>query len=649
LESYGKALKEFEASANKIEMARVHSLIGNVYYSQDNYDAALDSYRSGLALRVEMDDKSGQGDILAGIGATLLKQQNYSEALDSYQRALELFNAVGNKERIADVLTRLSEAFLWEGDYVKALSAAENAASLARQLDSVNVLWYALMLSGKAHRGLDHATEAYQAFTNSISIVESLRSRPASIEGSERSSHLPYLAAMDLLVEQNRAGEAFDYAERAKVQALSELLRSSNAKTKKGLTAAEIAEEQRLAGQAASFELQLDREGQLRTSNEIRRRTLRDRLSLTRAAYADFREKLFVAHPRLKIERGELAPLQIDEIRSLLIDPQTALIEYTITEKNAYLFVLTVDSSRTKNSRAKRNAPISLKIYPLNVRNQELALRVRELEQLLATRSDDYSRAARELYDLLLKPAGDQLVLKTKMIVVPDGVLWRLPFEALQPTEDHFVADQMQVSYAPSLSALRDMWKPTATRRTNAQLSAFAMPTFTQQFNQRLELAYTGRKLETNEQQGEEVRSVSNVYGTNRSQVFTGTDASEERFKTEATRAGILHVAVPALLDDTSAMSSFIGLAGHADKNSDGFLQAREIMNMQTSAQLVVLSGAQSSGNYAGGATLGWAWSWFVAGSPTTMLTRWEVKSPALTQLLTQFYSQQRSDPRITR
>jgi CHAT domain-containing protein len=31
------------------------------------------------------------------------------------------------------------------------------------------------------------------------------------------------------------------------------------------------------------------------------------------------------------------------------------------------------------------------------------------------------------------------------------------------------------------------------------------------------------------------------------------------------------------------------------------------------------------------------------------MLTRWEVKSPALTQLLTQFYSQQRSDPRITR
>ncbi len=648
LEYYGKALAEFEATANKIETARVHSLIGNVYYSQGNYVSALESYRKGLALRVEMEDKSGQGDILAGIGAALLKQGNYSEALDSYQQALELFNAVGNKERIADTLTRLSEAFLFQGEYSKALSAAENAASLARQLDSVDVLWYAVMLSGKAHRGLDHLPEATQAFADSISIVESLRSRPASIEGSGRSSHLPYLAALDLLVDQNRAGQAFDYAERAKVQALSELLRTSNAKTKKGLTPAEVTEEQRLAGEAASFELQLDREGQLRNSNDARRAKLRDRLSQTRAAFAEFREKLFTAHPHLKIERGELAPLQIEEIRSLLNDSQTALVEYTITENNSYLFVLTSDSSRAKNLRAKRSGPLSLKIYPLNVKNDELALRVREFEQRLASRSEDYSRSARELYDLLLKPAGDQLVLKTKLIVVPDGVLWRLPFEALQPADDHFVVDQMQVSYAPSFSALRDMRKATVTPRRNLQLEAFSMPVLTAQIKQRLELAYANRKFETTPQQEDEVRSIAGAYGNTRSQIFAGTAATEERVRTELSNAGILHFAAPALLDDTSAMSSFVSLAAGAD-NTDGVLQSREIMNLQTTAQLVVLSGAQSSGNYAGGAALGWSWSWFVAGSPTTMLTRWEVKSPALSQLMTQFYTQQRPDPRTMR
>jgi CHAT domain-containing protein len=429
---------------------------------------------------------------------------------------------------------------------------------------------------------------------------------------------------------------------------LSELLRTSNAKTKKGLTPAEIAEEQRLAGDAASFELQLDREGQLRTSNETRRAKLRDQLSQTRAAYADFRERLFAAHPRLKIERGELTPLKIDDIHSLLKDPQTALLEYTITESNSYLFVLTAGTSRTNTSRARRNPPISLKIYPLNVRNEELGLRVRALEQLLASRSEDYSRSARELYDLLLKPAGDQLVLKTKLIVVPDGVLWRLPFEALQPAEDHYVADQMQVSYAPSLSALRDMWKPRATRRGNTQLSAFSSPIFTRQFKQRLELAYTDRKFEITQQQDDEIRSVANAYGNPKSQLLTGTAATEERFRLEAARASVLHFAAPALLDDMSAMSSFVGL-GASDNGPDGFLQAREIMNLQTRAQLVVLSAAQSNGNYAGGATLGWAWSWFVAGSPTTMLTRWDVKSPALTQLLTQFYIEQRSDPRSPR
>lgn len=255
---------------------------------------------------------------------------------------------------------------------------------------------------------------------------------------------------------------------------MSELLRSSNSKTNKGLSPEELSEERRLAGEAASFELQLDREGQLRTSNETRRSRLRDRLTQTRAAYAEFRQKLFTAHPRLKMERGELAPLQLTEIRALLSDSQTALLEYAITEKNTYLFVLTADSNRTK----KTNAPISLRIYPLNVRNDELALRVRQLERQLSSRADDYHRSSRELYDLLLKPAGDQLVLKTKLIVIPDGVLWRLPFEALQSVEDHYVVDQMQVSYAPSLSALRDMRKPLPLRPANSNLLAFATPLF---------------------------------------------------------------------------------------------------------------------------------------------------------------------------
>ena len=75
---------------------------------------------------------------------------------------------------------------------------------------------------------------------------------------------------------------------------------------------------------------------------------LRNRLRKARAAYADFRQKVFSANPALKIGRGDLAPLKLDDIRSLITDTSTALVEFTITENNTYLFVLTADKAPQK-------------------------------------------------------------------------------------------------------------------------------------------------------------------------------------------------------------------------------------------------------------------------------------------------------------
>ncbi|HEX6731710.1 MAG TPA: tetratricopeptide repeat protein, partial [Pyrinomonadaceae bacterium] len=464
LDYYSKALKEFEASSNKIEIARVLSLIGNVHYRQGHFDLSLLAYRQALSLREEMDDKSGQGDILAGIGSTLLRQKNYSEALDSFHKALGLFDSVGNKERIAEVLTRISETFLLQNDFVKALSAAENAVAIATKQDNRDTLWYAQTLAGKAHSKLEHSEQAYQSFTSAISLVESLRFQPSVIAGRDHNSSLPYLSAIDFLIDQHRPSEAFHYAERAKVQMLIDLLKNSNAVPQKGLSADKRLEEQRLTGQIVSLEIQLERESEQRNWSETRRLDLNGRLRRAREAYAEFRKRLFSANPGLKVVRGELAPLKLDEIGLLISDTSTALLEYTITENNTYLFVLTADMAPAKTAQKRRAAEINLKVYPLEIRHDALASRIRDLEQLIAERADNFHDAARELYDLLIKPAEDQIGLKTKLVIVPDGALWRLPFEALQPVENHYVADNMQVSYVPSLSVLREM---RSLRRAN--------------------------------------------------------------------------------------------------------------------------------------------------------------------------------------
>ena len=85
-------------------------------------------------------------------------------------------------------------------------------------------------------------------------------------------------------------------------------------------------------------------------------------------------------------------------------------------------------------------------------------------------------------------------------------------------------------------------------------------------------------------------------------------------------------------------MSSFIGLAAGNANQDDGFLQAREIVNLQTTAQLVVLSSAQTP-TYLQGLTIpSESWSWFVAGSPLILINRWEIESTARAKLLSRFY-----------
>ena len=645
LEYYTKALKEFEATANKIEMARVLTLIGNVYYTQGQYDSSLTVYQQALALREEMDDKSGQGDVLSGIGSTFLRQKNYSEALDHFEKSLGLFNSVRNQEKTADVLTRISDAFLLQNDYAKALSAAESAVAIATQLGNKELLWYARMLSGKAHWKLDHESEAYQAFTSSIATVESLRTEASIVAAGDHNRSLPYLSAIDFLMSVRRPSEAFHYAERAKIQFLIDLLKNGNAVPQKGLSVDQRREEQRLLGEVASLEIQLERDGERRAPSDARRTDLRDRLRQARAAYADFRQKMFSANPGLKIARGELAPLKLDDVPSLITDTSTALLEYTITENNTYLFVLTADRTATKTRQRKRPIEINLKVYPLEIKHHELASRVRQFNELLTSRAGNFHELARELYDLLVKPAEDQIGLKTKLVIVPDGLLWRLPFEALQPSEDHYVVDHSQVSYAPSLSALREMRQQRLPAGRLNFLLAYANPELSNNFMTRFELAHGGIELEPSVEHEQVITRIATAYGPATSRLFTGSQASEERIKSGPSRAKIMYFAGPAILDDTSPMSSFIALSS-TTAQQDGFLQTREIMDLQSTADLVVAPAAQHSAGFSGNAAVGFSWSWFVTGTRTTLLSRWQVDSSAL---LTRFYSSIKPADRVSR
>ncbi len=79
--------------------------------------------------------------------------------------------------------------------------------------------------------------------------------------------------------------------------------------------------------------------------------------------------------------------------------------------------------------------------------------------QKVAERDLTIKQPARQLYDLLIKPAEAQLRRVRKLCIVPDGALWNVPFQALHQGERGYLLEQYAVFYAPSLSVLREMGK----------------------------------------------------------------------------------------------------------------------------------------------------------------------------------------------
>src|ERR1044071_1703082 len=161
-------------------------------------------------------------------------------------------------------------------------------------------------------------------------------------------------------------------------------------------------------------------------------------------------------------------PITAAEAAALLPDPATAIVEFVVAEDKSFLIVLTADRKNTAS-------PLKIALYSLKITSKQLSERVNEFRRMLAERDLNYQESARQLYDLLLKPAEEQLRGKKTLCLVPDQALWELPFQALQPRTGVHLIEDHTIFYTPSLSVLREVTKQrrAATRKT---LLAFGNP-----------------------------------------------------------------------------------------------------------------------------------------------------------------------------
>lgn len=678
LEFNEEALEIFEQINQSERIALTLNNIGNTYLRQNDFTVAEDYFRRGLALREKIGDRDGIARSNFKLGELKIAQASYAAALpflkravelreteakdpanlaaalsltgdvyfrqndlpkakDFYERALTLADSVGDQETTAAILVSAARFNLANGERDAAAAKISRAIEIAAALNLRETLWEAQTLAGEIWLARNDKTQARQSFEAAIKTIEESR---LLIAGGERerqqffeSKIKPYHALIELLIGEKKNEAAFAFAERAKARVLLDVLQTGRAQLNKAMTAPEQEQEAKLRNRIYAANNQLQNEAAKEKPDAARIADLQKNLAQARTALDSFTTLLYIAHPELKIQRGETSVADLNGLDKIFATADSALLEYVVTENRAFVFVL-----------APVKKKMTLEAFPIEIKRGDLSKAIENFRGKIARRDLRFGDDAKKLFNLLLAPVARQIGSLPRLVIAPDGALWELPFQALIDNQNKYLVETAAVSYAPSLSVLAEIAGKKNKQFAETNFLGFGNPsraakTISEEKISRPVLM--GDNFADLPEAKKQVEELSKLYGANRSLIFTGARATETEFKQQAGKYKILHLATHGILDDASPLYSYILLAdGGASGEEDGRLEARELMRMNLSANLVVLSACETGRGRigAGEGLIGLSWAFFVAGSPTTVASLWKVESVGTTELMLNFY-----------
>jgi CHAT domain-containing protein/tetratricopeptide (TPR) repeat protein len=256
---------------------------------------------------------------------------------------------------------------------------------------------------------------------------------------------------------------------------------------------------------------------------------------------------------------------------------------------------------------------------------------------------------ARRLGDAAVSPIVARLPAHvTKLVIVADGVVHRVPFEALRTSDGRWLMERFAVTSVPSATTLVRLMGNAAARAQTAEpmLVAFGDPAYERAARPtagaggdgelRVSFASAGA-LTRLPYSAREVRSIARYFP--RADIRLGRDATEASLHAAGLgRASVLHFATHALVDDQVTWRSALALAPGA--GYDGFVTGSEIAALSLNAELVVLSGCRTAQGalVVGEGVQGLTAPLLEAGARSVLATRWPVGDREASAMVVSFY-----------
>jgi CHAT domain-containing protein/Tfp pilus assembly protein PilF len=655
------------------DVATSYNNLGGAYDDKGDYSRAISYFKKALAIRLKAlgSVHPDVANSYNNLGGAYDDKGDYSKAISYFEKALAIdLKALGPVHPdVATSYNNLGAAYHSKGDYDRAISCFEKALAIIKKTASRQLAIGTASNIGLLYMKKKQYVKAKACFQDGIEVIEKARLEMGAGKSEFMGRNIGiYLHALQNCVLMGDSAGAFQMAEMLKERGFLDRLSLSAALNSEGIEAKDRVKGIELAQGIESITLSLQAEFNKPESKQDKNRiiALSSDLEAKEKEFTSLEQRLMHNERYRNLRRPSVATLKDAQA---LCDEGTAILKYVIWEgtdkqKQSYCLVI------TKNG---------IKIIEL-ARDFAYSKTVGELRKaIINKKGGDIDQKSSLLYARLIEPLEGSLKGIKRLIIVPDGALAFLPFDALMKKGAvKYLGDDYVISLNPSVSVIMLVKKRNFSPKRN-QFLAFGGAYYSKKLSENRGLREgiatfdTSEKLKLYYARRSEIEGARNYYQTlglnwpylpgtleevntiesrvfdrKSAMVIRGSEATEVKVKQLSKSKAlenyrIVHFACHGYYDQNYPSFSsviFSEVSGLVKSPEDGYLSVEEAALLNFNADIVNLSACETGlGKIVqGDGVIGLTRAFNVAGANRVGVTLWTVDDKATMKFMIAVY-----------
>jgi len=683
-------------------------LLGNICHASGQRHKALENYERACELARTIGDQKSESANFSSIGRVCFGYGKYDDALKNYQRALELQNRIGTPtksiraliawtymeknelDKAEETLNEMTAAVpvdkvegfaeemslnwafgklrLMKGEFEDAKIKYNKLLDLAGKSGDINASFTAYTGLGKVYEGLEDYEKAEEYYEKGMKLTEEIRSGllpserkdffEVRVNGFDRSE--PAKGLTRVRMKLNQAAGSIDSSEVTRARAFSDNISLRSETGYSGVPKEILQKEDELVTKVAAFKKELQK-------------TEKDKFS---EKHENLTKQIQGAEQEMKVFVGMLWD-KYKAYASVKYPRPVTLKESSLRpEECVIVFDISDEGVGVKLIKGKEIGETAYKKWRLSDLEKDVKRFRQSFEQANLENFD--AALAEALYKNLLLRVLVDVPEGTPLVIIPDGILAVLPFEALvvsgKPTWKEegngpypegltYLGSVYPISYYQSITAMTLARTLRSKEKTGAKTLVIADPVF-EPDDARFENVSAKEKQKTLTSLPGKLMSIKDQTGITFPRLSKTAELAESLKKLNPGKTDTLtgmQAKKSVLFDQTLAGYASIVFATHGyfgtdipgirepiltmtlvdqPKDQDGFLRMTEVMGMKLNADVVALTACQTGlgSNLSGEGVLSMGRAFQYAGAKSVLMSLWSVSEVGSVKLVESFF-----------